>query len=620
MDTRGKRVSLLSFLVDHRSTTTMNDDEADDNRLAKKAKLATDTPQALADGSFGITSLIHCSKGRHEHLASPPTHHPSSTSPITTESVLHLPPRLTKSAYQILIATDSVPRSWHLEGRFGSRTHVVEKGVTNGIPVLHNQVTMDEIAQTSAELKELMDNEGVEVVEKEFVHNHRTRQNIPYIDARIHPELEPDGYEVPSVTHKPMETSKKANSPLFFSYAEMFAGIGGFGVALEALGGRCVFYSEIDERCRETYALNFDTPSSCIHGDIYEVPDSAFPKDLDLLVAGFPCQPFSTLGDQPGFDCHKGRGQLFLQIVRALELSRPRSFLLENVPGLLGMKDALDVILKAFRGAGYKVSAEVCSSRGLTATSRKRLFFVGVREDLVLTNTSNNSSCKEETESQTLSATETDTLTLDSAFFQFPYIPDLRLCSHDILDYESLPQSELEILRLSPSTFEQLSQNKRWKPNQLAWPNVHCDTLTSHYGNAVGRGDCQLVPSSAPHPPRRFSVRECARLMGFPDSYQFCDIRENQGEMAHRKEGYRMLGNAVCPPLIAALAGSVLDAAGVFTGKNSKEKNDRCNDNWTVRGRQVSVDLARAAMRTSPVQLPAGCIVWSSSNDSNISS
>ncbi|EED95074.1 predicted protein [Thalassiosira pseudonana CCMP1335] len=308
----------------------MNDDEADDNRLAKKAKLATDTPQALADGSFGITSLIHCSKGRHEHLASPPTHHPSSTSPITTESVLHLPPRLTKSAYQILIATDSVPRSWHLEGRFGSRTHVVEKGVTNGIPVLHNQVTMDEIAQTSAELKGLMDNEGVEVVEKEFVHNHRTRQNIPYIDARIHPELEPDGYEVPSVTHKPMETSKKANSPLFFSYAEMFAGIGGFGVALEALGG------------------------SWIHGDIYEVPDSAFPKDLDLLVAGFPCQPFSTLGDQPGFDCHKGRGQLFLQIVRALELSRPRSFLLENVPGLLGMKDALDVILKAFRGAGYK--------------------------------------------------------------------------------------------------------------------------------------------------------------------------------------------------------------------------------------------------------------------------
>ena len=163
----------------------------------------------------------------------------------------------------------------------------------------------------------------------------------------------------------------------------MFAGIGGFGVALEALGGKCVFYSELLTECRETYKLNFpDTNDSFIHGDIYEVPDSAFPRHLDLLVAGFPCQPFSNLGEQPGFNCEKGRGHLFLQIVRALNLSQPKAFLLENVPGLLGMKDTLDVIVKAFCGAGYKVNAEVCSARGLTATGRKRLFFVGIRQDL----------------------------------------------------------------------------------------------------------------------------------------------------------------------------------------------------------------------------------------------
>jgi DNA (cytosine-5)-methyltransferase 1 len=337
--------------------------------------------------------------------------------------------------------------------------------------------------------------------------------------------------------------------------------------------------------------LNFDTPAEFIHGDIYKVPDWAFPKELDLLVGGFPCQPFSKLGEQPGFDCHKGRGQLFLEIVRVLNVSRPKSFLLENVPGLLEMKDTFDVIMDALRGAGYIVKAEVCTARGVTATKRNRLFFVGIRNDLVAP----------KKDRDTSTSTMQVSLNDDGSSFQFPYIPDLKLCSHDILNYESLPRSELDILRLSPETFEQLNNNKRWRPHQLAWPNGHCDPLTSHYGNAVGRGDSQLVPCCSPYPPRRFSVRECARIMGFPNTFQFCPIRaeENQGEMAHRKEGYRMLGNAVCPPLIAALAGSILDAAGVDT-----------SDDWVRKGRRIAAELACAALRHTPVALPAGCIVW----------
>ncbi|KAL7543558.1 hypothetical protein ACHAXR_012838 [Thalassiosira sp. AJA248-18] len=489
------------------------------------------------------------------------------------EYVLHLPPRLTKSAYQTLLTCHVAPRQWHLEGRFGSRTHNVEKNV-NGIPVLYDQNMMEEISQTSPELKQLMEIEGVSVVEKEFVQNHRTKQHAPQIDARIHPELEPDDFVLPNITANCLDANHCKGS---FTYAEMFGGIGGFGVGLDRLGGKCVFYSEIDERCRETYKLNFETPSTCIHGDIYQVPDDAFPQNLDLLVGGFPCQPFSTLGDQPGFDCEKGRGHLYKQIVRALELSQPKAFLFENVPGLLGMKDALNVIVNAFRGTGYKVTAEICSSRGLTATGRKRLFFVGIRTDLPF----------------------------DNFFFEFPYVPDLKLCSHDILDYDCLPTPELDVLRLSQSTWHQLYQNSRWKPNHLSWPNRHCDTLTSHYGNAVGRGDSQLVPSSAPHPPRRFSVRECARIMGFPNSFDFCDIRPQQGEMAHRKEGYRMIGNAVCPPLIAALAGRVLDAVCVEMGKDTSSDET----NWTVRGRRVAMDLACAVVRSSPVSMPAGCLI-----------
>ena len=428
-------------------------------------------------------------------------------------------------------------------------------------------------------------------MEKEFVQNHRTRQVVPTVDARIHPELEPEGYEIPSI--KPICTdSKYSHAVHSFTYAEMFGGIGGFGVGLKALGGKCVFYSEIDEQCRETYKLNFpETETSCIHGDIYDVPDSEFPQNLDLLVAGFPCQPFSNLGDQPGFQCEKGRGQLFLQIVRVLEISRPKAFLLENVPGLLAMRDTLDVILKAFRGAGYTVYAEVCSAAGLTATARKRLFFVGIRNESEGTNTIVESP-------------------LESSGYQFPYIPDLKLCAQDILDYETLDKSEADILKLSPQTFDQL-KNSRWKPHHLCWPNKKCDTLTSHYGNAVGRGDSQLVPSASPIPPRRFSVRECTRLMAF-GSFKFISARHDQGEMAYRKQCYRMLGNAVCPPLIAALAGSVLDAIGVQMRDDVDAKTKATAKGcWTEKGRDVAIKLAYQSLRPDEpsLQLPAGCLV-----------
>ena len=504
----------------------------------------------------------------------------------TNEWVIHIPPRLTKSAYQVLLACHAAPRQWHLEGRFGSRTHVVEKGITNGIPILYNEIQMKKTAVENVDLNDLLNTEGVSIVEKPFVRNHRTKSNDPVIDARIHPELEPDDFITPSIRQSCALKKQPDNAK--FTYAELFGGIGGFGVALEVLGGNCIFYSELLSECRETYKLNFpNTQLSDIHGDIYEVADSTFPEHLDLLVGGFPCQPFSNLGEQPGFNCQKGRGHLFLQIVRVLKISQPKSFLLENVPGLLGMKDTLDVIVKAFCEAGYKVNAEICSSKGLTATARKRLFFVGIRQDL----------CIKGSERANVSSD----LSLDDSCYRFPYIPDLNICAHDVLDYDNIDKSEKDILTLTKQTFEQLSKNSRWKPHHLAWPNKHCDTLTSHYGNAVGRGGSQLVPSSSPHPPRRFSVRECARIMGFPNEFKFVDAKEAQGEMAYRKQCFRMLGNAVCPPLIASLAGSVLDAAVVA--------NDMKTKTWTQQGLDVAIKLSQAALRpSSSLPLPAGCL------------
>jgi DNA (cytosine-5)-methyltransferase 1 len=374
---------------------------------------------------------------------------------------------------------------------------------------------------------------------------------VQLLDASIHPERSP--------TEKKLSTSRKGATE--FTFIELFSGIGGFGLALEALGGRCVFASELDEDCRAVYAKNMGPVP--LFGDIYQVPDSSIPSGddaIDLLVGGFPCQPFSNLGTQPGFD-DKVKGQLYLQIVRVLKLSQPRAFLLENVPGLLRMTEAFNTIVAALESAGYYVSTQVCSSRGLTATSRKRLFFVGLRHG-------NNDDC-----------------------FEFPFVPDLGLRALDVIDYWDEADTDLmTLLRLSDAQMDQLRhKSKQWKPAKLAWPDVTIDTLDSHYGVTVGKGNSQLVPCPAPSHPRRFSPMECARVMGFPAStFVFLTQSETQGDMAYLKKQYHMFGNAVCPPLIAAIAGAVIGSC-----------RPELRDAWVVHGRNVAMQLAVSAVLPS---------------------
>jgi len=395
------------------------------------------------------------------------------------------------------------------------------------------------------------------------------RQPI-HFDATIHPERAlspPEGDSNTVLAHKPVSSSS-------FTYAELFAGIGGFGVALDALGGTCMFCSELQERCRNVYAANFpNTDSTVVHGDIGLVPDNALPRpgSLDLVVGGFPCQPFSKLGNQPGLDCPKNGSHLFREILRVLIVSQPKAFLFENVPGLLGTRDTLDVMIDAFRNeAGYDVTFEVCNARCLTASSRKRLFFVGLRQ------------CE-----------NNDTSTND---FTFPYIPDLRLRARDVLDYyfdidddccnDNVPR---RLLHLSPDQLKQLLASKRWRPADLAWPNTVLETLVSHYGVSICRGRLsgQLVPTNR-GTPRRFTPRECLRLMGFPRSYVVPTVQTR----LELNEQYQMIGNAVPPPLVAALAGAVL-------GHTQPQHLNNERDSWIAFGQATGIALARRATSAS---------------------
>jgi DNA-cytosine methyltransferase len=618
--------------------------------------------------------------------------------PQLFENVLVVPQRLTKHAQNILFPLRASPLSFHLEGRFGGRTHRIDDSHM-GIPILDSIDTVLDLASQHNELDNLIHHtDDVRICHNEYMppSKHRAREP-PEIDGRIHPERQQPQQVVPTTMNistrfmteglhsSTSSSSSSSSSPVLkkqrmpppptttflssqhrldqylFTYAELFAGMGGFGVALDALGGRCVFCSELEEHLRAVYKHNFvtlpnqrlqeapqqqqDGRNICkteqqdapppppvvfdipIFGDIYQVDDADFPSSLDLLVGGFPCQPFSALGEQPGLDCPKNRGHLFQQIVRCLMISKPKAFILENVPGLLTMPDTYTIIVQALVDAGYDVTVEVCSSRGLTATSRKRLFFIGLRkavmDDVVLSSSTKTTTTTTATHGENVDDDNefSPTTTADMSYsnisphstiptaattgktFEFPFIPDLQLRSRDVLDYDDLPAEELEILRLSEDTFQQLLNRGRWRPHDLAWPNKTCETIISHYGNAVGRGESQLVPCTAPNNPRRFSVRECARLMGFPDTYEFLPPRQHQSPMGYRKEQYRMIGNAVCPPLVAALAGAVLHHIHFDNDPTLNEWD------WVQRGRDIAIQLAISATRPKPARLPRGCLL-----------
>ena len=163
-----------------------------------------------------------------------------------------------------------------------------------------------------------------------------------------------------------------------FRYAELFAGIGGFRLGLDALGGCCVFASEIDPSAAATYERNFsDRPS----GDITQVATEGLPSH-EILTAGFPCQSFSRTGEQGGLS--DARGDLFHEILRVARARKPAVLLLENVPNLVRLEGGHTIhrIVHALTGAGYHVRVQLLNARAWAPQHRERLFLVCFRADL----------------------------------------------------------------------------------------------------------------------------------------------------------------------------------------------------------------------------------------------
>lgn len=164
-----------------------------------------------------------------------------------------------------------------------------------------------------------------------------------------------------------------------FTFIDLFSGIGGFHLGCTQSGGKCLLASDINEVANNTYFENYKI-RPC--GDICKIPSSDIPN-FDLLCAGFPCQPFSQVGQKGGLNDE--RGQLIFEVLRILKDKQPKAFILENVKGLQSISGGkvYQLILDELKKVGYKVQSKILEAKDYgTPQLRKRLFFVGVRNDI----------------------------------------------------------------------------------------------------------------------------------------------------------------------------------------------------------------------------------------------
>lgn len=300
-------------------------------------------------------------------------------------------------------------------------------------------------------------------------------------------------------------------------YVDLFCGIGGMRLGVESalanrrVNGKCVFSCDIDENARRAYHANFgETPE----GDITQIPAEFIP-DHDLLLAGFPCQPFSIIGSSKGFE--DARGTLFFDIARILERKRPAAFILENVKRLAGHDNGrtLSRILETLDALEYKHTHRILNALDFgLPQKRERIFIVGFAGDVN---------------------------------FHWPLSPVPMRSLSEILE-ENVPQRYYasQLIR------EKRAQYCDSSNEPLIWHENKSGHVSSHpYSCALRAGasyNYLLVNGE-----RRLTPRELLRLQGFPDSFKIvCS------DFQTRKQA----GNSVPAPIIQAITERLLDAVG----------------------------------------------------------
>ncbi len=316
-----------------------------------------------------------------------------------------------------------------------------------------------------------------------------------------------------------------------YKFIDLFAGIGGFRQGFEYIGARCVFSSEIDDHAREVYNLNYkDFP----FGDITKIDENNVPKH-DILLAGFPCQPFSIAGEKRGFE--DTRGTLFFDIVRILKAQKPKCVVLENVKHFKSHDGGktLQVILNTLGDLGYTVSWDILNAKDFgVPQNRERTIIVaslnGVKFNFKKLQKITNLNIK--------------TILEDNEEFEF-----LNESEYTLIDNPKKQLSGLIFCGYRNKTIrikgtrentEHLSRVHK-QPNRIYDSNGTHPTLSSQ--ESSGR---YFVYHEGKV--RKLTLKECFRLMGFRDDFKL---------IGSKSKLYNRIGNSVVVPMIKSIANEV---------------------------------------------------------------
>lgn len=314
-----------------------------------------------------------------------------------------------------------------------------------------------------------------------------------------------------------------------FTFIDLFAGIGGFRIAMQANHGECIFSSEYDKYAQRTYYANF---GEIPFGDITkEETKKWIPAKFDVLCAGFPCQPFSiagvskknSLGRKHGFEDEK-QGNLFFHLAEIIEKHRPKAFFLENVKNLVSHDKGktFKVIKETLLDLQYSFHPKVLNGKHFVPQNRERTFMVGFDSKVF--------DYKEK--------------------FEFPELPEPTKKVKDIL--EANPEAKYTLTDHLWKYLQDYSKKHKEKGNGFGYGLVNLNgtarTMSARY---YKDGSEILIPQGSKKNPRRLTIREAARLQGYPDHFIVDAVSMNQG--------YKQFGNSVVMPLIEAIGEKIVE-------------------------------------------------------------
>ncbi|MFZ2152534.1 MAG: DNA cytosine methyltransferase [Microgenomates group bacterium] len=302
-----------------------------------------------------------------------------------------------------------------------------------------------------------------------------------------------------------------------FKFIDLFAGIGGIRIGFESIGGECVFTSEWNNFSQKTYQTNFN---EIPYGDITKIKPSEI-KPFDVLLAGFPCQPFSQAGFKKGFA--DTRGTLFFDIVKIIKHHKPKVVFLENVKNLAGHDkgNTLKVILGTLEKLGYKMHYKILNAKNFgLPQNRARIYIIGFRKDV-----------------------------------KFEYPDELNKTTKvgDIL--ENKVDNKYTISDRLWAGHQRRRKEHAIKGNGFGYclfneNSPYTSTISARYY----KDGSEILIEQKNKNPRKLTPREAARLQGFPDSFVI-PVSDAQA--------YKQFGNSVAVPVIRALAKKIKET-GIF--------------------------------------------------------